>query len=211
MFSRSHCCPVPSIHSLDKGRRQPVPTLPPWSTRPTSSSSIRAASSGGTGVTSSESRRRRCGAFSSIARGRQARREAWSQGGCTAQHTEPEARQHPFDLDVLALDGALSRLETLEPRWARLVELRFCAGLSIEETAAVVGISPATVKRDWHLARAWRGLRRIRGTDGRFLRRPVRGSRQSLCLETSKEPHATPRSLGTRRSANSSRRSSTGP
>ena len=76
--------------------------------------------------------------------------------------TEPEARQHPFDLDVLALDGALSRLETLEPRWARLVELRFCAGLSIEETAAVVGISPATVKRDWHLARAWR-YRELRG------------------------------------------------
>ena len=76
--------------------------------------------------------------------------------------TEPEARQDPFDLDVLALDGALSQLETFEPRWARLVELRFFAGLSIEETAAVVGISPATVKRDWHLARAWL-YRELRG------------------------------------------------
>ena len=75
---------------------------------------------------------------------------------------EPEARQDPFDLDVLALDGALSQLETLEPRWARLVELRFFAGLSVEETAAVVGISPATVKRDWHLARAWL-YRELRG------------------------------------------------
>ena len=76
--------------------------------------------------------------------------------------TEPSAQQAPFDLDVLALDAALSRLETLEPRWARLVELRFFAGLSVEETAAVVGISPATVKRDWQLARAWL-YRELRG------------------------------------------------
>ena len=75
---------------------------------------------------------------------------------------EPGARQDPFDLDVLALDAALSRLQTLEPRWARLVELRFFAGLSIEETAVVVGISPATVKRDWQLARAWL-YRELRG------------------------------------------------
>jgi RNA polymerase sigma factor (TIGR02999 family) len=75
---------------------------------------------------------------------------------------EPGARQDPFDLDVLALDAALSRLQTLEPRWARLVELRFFAGLSVEETAAVVGISPATVKRDWQLARAWL-YRELRG------------------------------------------------
>ncbi len=43
----------------------------------------------------------------------------------------------------------------LEPRWRRLVELRFFAGLTVEETAAVVDLSPATVKRDWSLARAW--------------------------------------------------------
>jgi RNA polymerase sigma factor (TIGR02999 family) len=75
---------------------------------------------------------------------------------------EPGSRQDPFDLDVLALDAALSRLQTLEPRWARLVELRFFAGLSVEETAAVLGISPATVKRDWQLARAWL-YRELRG------------------------------------------------
>ena len=58
-------------------------------------------------------------------------------------------------MNVLALDAALSRLETVEPRWSRLVELRFFVGLSVEETAAAVGLSPATVKRDWSLARAW--------------------------------------------------------
>ena len=58
-------------------------------------------------------------------------------------------------MDMLALDAALSRLETVEPRWSRLVELRFFAGLSVEETAAALGLSPSTVKRDWNLARAW--------------------------------------------------------
>lgn len=58
-------------------------------------------------------------------------------------------------VDLLALDAALARLETLEPRVTRLVELRFFAGLTVSETAAVLGVSPATVKRDWSLARAW--------------------------------------------------------
>jgi RNA polymerase sigma factor (TIGR02999 family) len=68
---------------------------------------------------------------------------------------ELHAIQEPPDVNVLALDAALSRLETVEPRWSRLVELRFFVGLSVEETAAAVGLSPATVKRDWSLARAW--------------------------------------------------------
>jgi RNA polymerase sigma factor (TIGR02999 family) len=68
---------------------------------------------------------------------------------------EDAAAQQPFDVDVLALDSALSRLETFEPRWSRLVELRFFAGLNTRETAAVLGVSPGTVKRDWSLARAW--------------------------------------------------------
>jgi RNA polymerase sigma factor (TIGR02999 family) len=58
-------------------------------------------------------------------------------------------------VDLLSLDAALARLETLEPRVARLVELRFFAGLTVSEAAAVLGVSPATVKRDWSLARAW--------------------------------------------------------
>jgi RNA polymerase sigma factor (TIGR02999 family) len=54
-----------------------------------------------------------------------------------------------------ALDAALSRLEQLDAEQARIVELRFFAGLSIEETAEAVGVSPATLKRRWSLARAW--------------------------------------------------------
>jgi RNA polymerase sigma factor (TIGR02999 family) len=58
-------------------------------------------------------------------------------------------------VDVLALDEALSRLEALDPRQAKVVELRFFAGLSEDETAAVLDCSPATVTRDWRTARAW--------------------------------------------------------
>ena len=59
------------------------------------------------------------------------------------------------DIDVVALDDALTSLATLDPQQSRLVELRFFGGLSIEETAVVLGISPATVKREWSTARAW--------------------------------------------------------
>ena len=58
-------------------------------------------------------------------------------------------------VDLTAIDSALSRLEALDPKQSRIVELRFFGGLSIEETAEVVGVSPATVKREWALARAW--------------------------------------------------------
>ena len=57
--------------------------------------------------------------------------------------------------DLLALDEALQRLATLDPRQARVVECRFFAGMSVEETATALEISPATVKRDWVAARAW--------------------------------------------------------
>lgn len=57
--------------------------------------------------------------------------------------------------EVLALHDALSRLEAMNPRLVRTVECRFFAGLSIEETAVATGTSPATVKRDWAVARAW--------------------------------------------------------
>ena len=59
------------------------------------------------------------------------------------------------NFDVLALDEALNQLGKLDPQQTRVVELRFFGGLSIEETASVVGISQATVKRDWTTARAW--------------------------------------------------------
>jgi RNA polymerase sigma-70 factor (ECF subfamily) len=65
------------------------------------------------------------------------------------------------ELDVLDLDDALVRLAELDPRKGSLVELRYFAGLSIEEAAESMGISPATAKREWRLARAW--LRRELG------------------------------------------------
>jgi len=58
-------------------------------------------------------------------------------------------------VDTLALDRALQKLEQLDPDQARIVELRFFGGLTIEETAAATGVSPATVKREWALAKGW--------------------------------------------------------
>jgi RNA polymerase sigma-70 factor (ECF subfamily) len=58
-------------------------------------------------------------------------------------------------IDMLALDHALQRLAGDEPRQAKVVELRFFGGLSVEETAEVMDISPATVKREWTIAKAW--------------------------------------------------------
>jgi RNA polymerase sigma-70 factor (ECF subfamily) len=59
------------------------------------------------------------------------------------------------ELDLVALDDALNALATLDPKQGQLVELRFFAGLSIEDTSHVMGLSPATVKREWATARAW--------------------------------------------------------
>jgi RNA polymerase sigma factor (TIGR02999 family) len=59
------------------------------------------------------------------------------------------------EIDLIALDDALTTLASLDPQQSRLIELRFFGGLSIEETAVVLGISPATVKREWATARAW--------------------------------------------------------
>ena len=57
--------------------------------------------------------------------------------------------------DLVNLDEALRRLEKIDPKQSKLVELRFFGGLSIEEIAQALGCSPATVKREWHLARIW--------------------------------------------------------
>lgn len=59
------------------------------------------------------------------------------------------------DVDLLALDEALKQLESLDAQQSRIVELRFFGGLSIEETAAVLSLSPATIKREWSTARLW--------------------------------------------------------
>ena len=59
------------------------------------------------------------------------------------------------NLDIVALDEALERLAEIDEQQSKIVELRFFSGLTVEETAAVLGISPATVKRDWSMAKAW--------------------------------------------------------
>jgi RNA polymerase sigma-70 factor, ECF subfamily len=64
--------------------------------------------------------------------------------------------------DVIVLDEALNRLALMDAQHARVVELRFFGGLSIEETAEVLEISPATVKRDWNVAKSWLA-RELRG------------------------------------------------
>lgn len=57
--------------------------------------------------------------------------------------------------ELLAVDDSLNLLEKMDPRQARVVELRFFAGLSVEEAAEALGVSPKTVKRDWSVAKAW--------------------------------------------------------
>jgi RNA polymerase sigma-70 factor, ECF subfamily len=88
------------------------------------------------------------------------RRNAAKRGGDPERITLdeqllPAGGGSPGDVDVLALDAALERLAALDERQAKVVELRYFGGLTIEETADALGISPATVKRHWTLARAW--------------------------------------------------------
>ncbi len=85
------------------------------------------------------------------------RRAAAKRGGnaVTLVVDEATAVSKQQNLDLLALDDAMKRLATLDPRQSQIVELRFFAGLSIEETAQVVKISPATAKREWATARLW--------------------------------------------------------
>jgi len=89
----------------------------------------------------------------SHARGRQAQKR-----GGAAQHItldEGVAAEPQRDLNLLALDDALTRLEQLDPEKSRMVELRFFSGLSVEETAEVMGVSPRTIDRKWQTAKAW--------------------------------------------------------
>jgi RNA polymerase sigma factor (TIGR02999 family) len=81
-------------------------------------------------------------------------RNASKRGGALrVTFDEGAAAEQP--VDILVLDDALDRLAAAEPRWARVVELRFFAGLEVPEVAEVLGTSTATVKRDWRFARAW--------------------------------------------------------
>ncbi|HTW24932.1 MAG TPA: ECF-type sigma factor [Candidatus Baltobacteraceae bacterium] len=91
------------------------------------------------------------------------RRAAKRGAGAPRLALEPElAPAHERSVDFIALDDALGKLAALDAQQVRLIELRIFAGLSIEDTAVVLRISPATVKREWVTARAWlrRELRR---------------------------------------------------
>lgn len=89
-----------------------------------------------------------------------ARRQTRHKRGGVAVPVELEAAiplpAHAVDaVDVLDLDRALTRLEAFDPGQARIVELRFFGGLTIEETAAALSVSPATIKREWAVAKGW--------------------------------------------------------
>ena len=85
------------------------------------------------------------------------RHRAEKRGGGICLLTLDDAMALPRrkDLDVVALDDALNALAKIDERQSRVVELRFFAGLSLEETAEALEIGPATVQRDWTMARAW--------------------------------------------------------
>jgi RNA polymerase sigma factor (TIGR02999 family) len=83
------------------------------------------------------------------------RNAAKRDGGIALELNDAIAFRKTRSLDLLALDEALDGLSRMDPQQCRVVELRFFAGLSIEETSRALGISPATVKRDWSTAKAW--------------------------------------------------------
>ena len=89
----------------------------------------------------------------SHARGREAKKRGGAVRHITLQEDQAAAPQR--DLNLLALDDALTRLETVDPDKSRMVELRFFSGLSVEETAEVMGVSPRTIDRQWQTAKAW--------------------------------------------------------
>jgi len=85
------------------------------------------------------------------------RHRASKRGGLRQKLTLDEAVDYsqPRDVDLVALDDALTALAQLDARQSKIVEFRFFGGLTIEETAVALGISPATVKVDWSMAKAW--------------------------------------------------------
>ena len=97
------------------------------------------------------------------ARARAADKRGGGQLRVTLDETLLAAAAPAHDLDVVALDRALSRLADVDPQQARIVELRYFGGLSVPETAEALDISEATVKRHWTFARAWL-LRELEGT-----------------------------------------------
>lgn len=76
-------------------------------------------------------------------------------GVCKLALEDAQENAEPLDVDLIALDDALKTLSIMDPQQSKVVELKFFGGLSIEDTAVVLGISSSTVKRDWITARAW--------------------------------------------------------
>lgn len=76
-------------------------------------------------------------------------------GDWTQVSIDTAMRERSTDVDLTALDEALVRLAAVDPQQAKIVELRYFGGLTIDETADALNISPATVSRDWTMARAW--------------------------------------------------------
>lgn len=89
------------------------------------------------------------------ARAQHAAKRGGHQQQITLNDANHAAASDDHSVDLLALHDALDRLAVLDPDQARLVELRYFGGLNIDETAAALGVSPATVKREWATARAW--------------------------------------------------------
>jgi RNA polymerase sigma factor (TIGR02999 family) len=89
------------------------------------------------------------------ARGRNAQKRGSGEARRSLDDIDVPMPDAAGGVDLVALDDALARLASLDPRQARIVELRFFGGLTVEETATVIGSSPRTVKRDWQVARAW--------------------------------------------------------
>ncbi|HQR36725.1 MAG TPA: sigma-70 family RNA polymerase sigma factor [Blastocatellia bacterium] len=87
------------------------------------------------------------------ARSRQAAKRGGGEYRLSLSAADRQAEDR--DVNLLALDDALQRLESIDSQKSRIVELRYFGGLTIEETAEAMNISPATVKRDWSMARAW--------------------------------------------------------
>jgi RNA polymerase sigma factor (TIGR02999 family) len=94
------------------------------------------------------------------------RREKRGGGAQRVTLQEAEIVAEEKNPDLLALDRALTTLEKVDGRKARLVELRYFAGLTIEETAEVMGTSEMTVRREWRRAKAWLSRLLTEGDDG---------------------------------------------
>lgn len=84
-------------------------------------------------------------------------RQAAKRGGSDIKLPLEEAMivSQGREVNLVALDEALERLAVIDPQQSRVVELRFFSGLSVEETAEVLGVSPRTITRDWNVAKAW--------------------------------------------------------